>query len=269
MNDVLIILVCYKVDLASLNLLKALHGADILVYDNSLKKQEAGGEYLYVHDPSNPGVSKAYNYGIDLARKMNKKFVLLLDHDTKFDMENLAEYMRLSAKYGEDYLYAPIIRGNGKIYSPFVEKRVRNLVQTEETFKYEEKYSLENKSLINSGLMVPLKVIDRIGGFNGKIKLDFSDIYFISKYKRVMKEVILVRINMGHGLSGDEGYDRQKELNRFRYYCNGAREFKKSSGFKLKLNLFVFFRTLRLVMKYKGPSPIGIALKYYTGEETI
>lgn len=269
MNDVLIILVCYNVDLSNLNLLKNLKGQDILVYDNSKNKQEVKEKIYYYYNSDNPGVSKAYNYGIRLARKLKKKYVLLLDHDTMFNLDSLNEYMKMSTKYGEDYIYAPIIGGNSKIYSPFIETKVRNIIQDPDTFKYEEEYKLDNKSLINSGLMIPLKIIEMIGGFNDKIKLDFSDIYFISKYKEFRNEVILVNIKLEHGLSGDEGLNKVKELNRFRYYCNGAREFKKSSELKLKLNLFVLFRMLRLMMKYKSFIPIGIVTRYYLGEVTI
>lgn len=269
MNEVLIVLVCYNVDLNNLTLLKNLKGQDILVYDNSKQKQEIKEKIYYYHNPSNPGVSKAYNYGIRLAKKLNKKYVLLLDHDTKFTLDSLNEYMKMASKYGEDYIYAPIIGGNGKIYSPFVETKIRNLTQAPDTFKYEEEYKLDNKSLINSGLMIPLKIIEMIGGFNEKIKLDFSDIYFISKYKEFRNEVILIDIKMEHGLSGDEGLNKSKELNRFRYYCNGAREFKKTSEITLKLNLFVLFRMLRLMMKYKSITPIGIVTRYYLGEATI
>lgn len=269
MNDILIILVCYNVELKNLDLLKNLQGQDILVYDNSKDKHVNNQKNYYQHDPTNPGVSKAYNYGIKLARKLNKKFVLLLDHDTQFNLDNLKEYQRMTEKYGEDYIYAPIISGNGKIYSPFIETSIRNLTQDPDTFSYEEEYKLDNRSLINSGLMIPLKIIEMIGGFNEKIKLDFSDIYFISKYKEFRNEVILVNLVMNHGLSGDEGLDKTKELNRFRYYCNGAREFKKSSGLKFKLNLFVLFRMIRLMLKYRSFTPIGIVTEYYLGETTI
>jgi len=269
MNDILIILVCYNVELKNLDLIKNLQGQDILVYDNSINKQVVNKKIYYYHNPNNPGVSKAYNYGIRLARKLKKKYVLLLDHDTKFSTDNLSEYLKMSEKYGEDYIYAPIISGNGKIYSPFLETGIRNLTQNPDTFQYEEEYKLDNKSLINSGLMIPLKIIEMIGGFNEKIKLDFSDIYFISKYKEFRNEIILVNVEMNHGLSGDEGLDKNKELNRFKYYCNGAREYKESSGLIFKLNLFVLFRMIRLMMKYRSVTPIGIVTKYYLGEMTI
>ena len=269
MNDILIVLVCYNVSLNSLDLLKNLEGQDILVYDNSTHSQEGMKGIHYHHDSTNPGVSKAYNYGITLAKKMKKKYVLLLDHDTEFNLGYLEEYLKMSLKYGEDYIYAPIISGNGKIYSPFIETKVRNLTQDPETFNYKEKYRLEGMSLINSGLMIPLKIIEVIGAFNERIKLDFSDIYLISKYKEYKNEIILVNIQLKHGLSGDEGLDKGKELNRFKYYCNGAREFKKTSELKYKLNLFVVFRMLRLMMKYKSFVPIGIVRRFYIGETTI
>ena len=48
----------------------------------------------YISDPTNPGVSKAYNVGFELARQLNKKWLLLLDQDTVFPDRRPLESMR-------------------------------------------------------------------------------------------------------------------------------------------------------------------------------
>lgn len=95
-------------------------------------------------------------------------------------------------------------------------------------FNYSEIYDLKNKTIINSGLLIPLSIIDIIGEYNDKIPLDFSDFYFIEKYKTYKSKIILLDSKIKHSLSGDESKDFYREFNRYRYYCLGAYELSQS-----------------------------------------
>lgn len=262
MDDLLIIIVLYNVKIDQIEYLYDLECFNVLIYDNSNVAQECTN-YHYIHDPSNPGVSKAYNHGIALAKQLDIKKVLILDQDTKFDKTVLGLYEKLYAKYGDDYIYAPIIAGNDKIYSPYDELICRNKFQMNESFVYSELYSLKNRAVINSGLMIPVSLAEQLGGFDENIKLDFSDSYFIEKYKCINEFIILVNISMEHSLSGDEGINKQKELSRFRYYCSGAKYFYKETKNKPRLLRMLFFRTFKLIIKYRSLLPIKIAIKCF------
>lgn len=267
MNDILVIIVIYNKKVSELKYLKELKEVDILIYDNSVDEQNIKGIHYY-HDKDNPGVSKAYNYGIDLAKKLNKKYVLLLDQDTKFDYCVFSKYIEMKEKYNEEYLYSSIIIGKDRIYSPCIEKKYRNVWQSLNKFSYEEIYNIENKSLINTAIMIPIKIIDKIGGFNENIKLDFSDAYFIEKYKSLKKEIVLVNVKINHSISGDEGKSKKKEIDRFKYYCNGGKEFKKNYSYN-RIDRLIIFRMIRLVLKYKTIIPIKIFREYYLGDLVV
>lgn len=269
MDKILIIIVIYKMAVEEIALLKNIEGIDILIYDNSPEPQKVNSKYKYHHNPLNEGVSAGYNFGIELARKSNKEYILLLDQDTSFSMEHLNEYLKSIEKNGTKYIYAPIVVGHDKIYSPFLEKKNRNRCQTQEDFVYNESYDLREKSLINSGLMIPLNIIDKIGGYNEKIKLDFSDIYFMEKYKAYSENIILINTMLSHSISGDEGKDKQKELHRFQYYCNSIRELVKESLQARRFKRMLFFRMLRLIVKYRTLKPVFLVRKYYWGNKTI
>lgn len=270
MIKILVVIVCYNVNIQKLEYLEHLKDVDIFIYDNSKTAQKVNSKYYYIHDPSNPGVSRAYNEGYKKAKEIDADFMLILDHDTKFNNEILDQYKEAAEKYGEEYIYAPIIYGNDKIYSPFKEKGIRNLPMNIDDFEYKEIYTLKNQSLINSGLMIPLKVYDIIGGFSEKIKLDFSDIYFLSRYKEYREEIVLVDQKLKHSLSGDEGHHKERELSRYRYYCNGAKAYAHEiPSIKFKAHRFVFFRMLRLVVKYRSLKPVKIACDYYLGDKLV
>jgi GT2 family glycosyltransferase len=61
----------------------------LFVQDNSpLAALDAGfiegfGGFSFVHDPANPGVSRAYNRALDYAEKSGSEWLLLLDQDTE------------------------------------------------------------------------------------------------------------------------------------------------------------------------------------------
>lgn len=261
----LIVIVIYNKTIEEIDYIKRLDAKDILVYDNSPNPQNVSSNIYYQHNKLNGGVSIAYNYGIELAKKLNKDFLILLDQDTNFNKSIYDTYKKNANKFGEDYIYAPIVKNGKRIYSPFLEGRFKNHPQDLTTFNFQKKYNMKGKSLINSGLMIPIKIFDKTGIFNEKIKLDFSDTFFIENYKKEYNEIILIETELEHKLSGDEGKNMQKEMKRFGYYCNGAKELEKSTSNTLRIKLLVFFRMIRLIFKYKTRIPISVYRKYYLG----
>ena len=113
--------------------------------------------------------------------------------------------------------------------------------------------------------MIPLEMFKKIGGFHEKLKLDF--IYFIEKYKELNSKIVLVDVSLIHSISGDEGKDFNREYNRFKYYCNAAREIGKA------LDTIVIWsplrRLIRLTLKYKRLNFIKIFFEYYIGNRYI
>ncbi|MFA5216265.1 glycosyltransferase [Sulfuricurvum sp.] len=276
MNDLIVIVVLYNKNISDLPII--MHGSfmkdssiDIFVYDNSMESQYVpkieGFNFYYIHDKSNAGVSKAYNSGIKKAKELNKKYVLLLDQDSSVLASNLEKYLFLAERYGENYIYAPVMYSKNMIYSPACVNHFIGKVQGLNTFVYQEIYSLKKKSLINSGLMIPIKVIDVIGYFDENIKLDFSDFYFIEKYKKINQDIILLNLYIQHKLSGNEDKNYTVEMLRYKYYCNGAKFFNISTNtFRL---IPPFRRMLSLIIKYKNLKPIGIFLGYFIGNKRI
>ena len=88
--NVLAVVVLYNVSLndsQTLNSLKALDSLGInlklLIYDNSPQQQNhESTQWDYVHDSTNEGLTKAYNTAVELAKKNNCEWLLLLDQDT-------------------------------------------------------------------------------------------------------------------------------------------------------------------------------------------
>lgn len=265
----LISIVIYNKKISDLIILKKIpyKSIDIFIYDNSNFPQEIptfeNVNIYYEHDENNSGVSHAYNQAYKKAKELKKELLLVLDQDSSFELSYIEEYMKMYEEYENDYVYAPIVcdEKKTKIYSPAFLKNFVGKVQPFEKFIYEETYSLVDKSVINSGLMIPLEIFEKIGGYNEKLRLDFSDIYFIEKYKELNSKIVLINIHLKHSISGDEGKDFNREYNRFRYYCRASKEI----GNSLKTIVFwsPFRRLLRLTLKYKNTKFIKIFYDYY------
>lgn len=265
----LVVVVLYQKKLEEIAYLKELTNVEVLIYDNSEIRINYEVDYHYVHDNNNSGVSKAYNYGFILAEQLGLRYVLLLDQDTAFDNSKLEKYRELVWKFGDEYIYAPIIKSSNKIYSPYREGLIRNYPLDLREFNYKELYKLKSRSVINSGLLIPLKVFKSVGLFNEQIKLDFSDTFFINNYKSKQMCLVLIDIQLDHKLSGDEGKNIQKELRRFRFYCNGAKSMLKTSNSTIRIYSLVFFRMLRLVFKYNSIHPFKTYLYYFFGDKRV
>lgn len=269
MNELLIVIVVYNRQIDDLQILKSCKDEviDFFIYDNSSLPQALpnfnNGNLYYEHDKDNSGVSRAYNHAYKKAKELNKKLLLILDQDSEFNIGFLSEYNAAYNLHGGDYLYAPIVTSldGFKIYSPGLMRCFVGKTQSLYGFRYSQIYSLSNKSLINSGLMIPLKVFEKVGGYNEKLKLDFSDVYFIEKYKNLNLNIVLLDVYLKHSISGDEGNDFDREYNRFKYYCLGSKEIGRALDTVVVWS--PFRRLLRLTVKYRTARFFWVLYAFY------
>ncbi|MGE6202039.1 glycosyltransferase [Aeromonas media] len=272
---ILIVLVVYRKKIADIRFLKTFDfscsNIHVYIHDNSPDSQyiSAQNNITYYHDCHNSGVSHAYNRGFEIALKKGMDCILLLDQDTTFEFKCLIEYYSAYYEFGNKFIYAPCVCNveNDKQYSPaYMNRFVGHVLPFNKVYSA-QLYQLNSRSVINSGLMIPTSIFEKIGGYNQDIKLDFSDVYFIEKYKENNNNLVLLPVELIHSLSGDEGYDKARELHRFKYYCIGARELTTSLE---KNTLYtVIRRMVRLVVKYRTLNPLATVAKYYLSDGVL
>lgn len=245
---------------------------DILVYDNSPTPMVTESDFIsdnwrihYVHDKTNPGVSKAYNEGLGIARKLNKKWLLLLDQDTSFPQNAVVEYSKAIQENPDIYLLAPIVISINKIISPcryFLNKgyclrKVNPGV-----------YNFHAKSLINSGMLINVEAFETAGGYNENVRLDFSDRFFISKYKTKYRNFSVINLRCFQNFSGTQRLTLESALARFAYYCEGARNKAVNKVDYLTLMLVTALRTVKLSLKYMNFRFFVIFHEYFFCEKS-
>lgn len=230
---------------------------DILVYDNSPTPMVNDSDSVsdnwrihYIHNETNPGVSTAYNYGFQLAKRLQKKWLLLLDQDTTFPDDALTKYFQAVHKYKGHFLFAPILKSGNKIWSPsrYFLKRGFPLKSVNIGIN-----SIKQTSPLNSGMLLHMSLFEKTGMFNEKLKLDFSDFYFVEHYRKHFSDFVVIDLLCDHGTSTTENRnDVEQSLNRFRYFCEGAKHSANNFTDFLILALFVVFRAIKLSVKFRS-----------------
>ena len=276
LDDVLAVLVLYRRDLAAAETFSSLSRAldksgsslELLVYDNSPAPMvSAGGRYPgwrihHIHDPENPGVSRAYNEGFRLAERLGKKWLLLLDQDTVFPDDALSVYCQGIAKHRDMALFAPVLMASGRICSP-----CRYLFRTgfHPGSAAPGVHPFPGRAVLNSGMLVAVDAFARCGGFDERIGLDFADFAFNNRLRRFYDKFCVLPMECSHGFSGAEDAGIDAVLQRFRLYCEGGRRSIDGVFAAICLTLVVLVRCLRLTFRFRSLRfPVGY-LRHFVG----
>lgn len=261
-NSTLAVIVIYNErieDSESLNSLDRAYSSnikmDVLVYDNSKTPQNIENlkfnnfNFSYYHNPNNAGIGTAYNMGGEIALKGRKNWLLLLDQDTNFSSNFFDKMNEAISKNPEIKLFAPILKlSNNVILSPC-------------SFKYFHGSHLKNISPginylsknqpVNSGILVRLETYLKAGGYNEKVKLDYSDHQFIERFKKTEKHYYVINSVGEQNFSGLEN-DIEKILIRFKYFCTGALNFETNTYYdSFLLHFFLVLKIIKNTVKHK------------------
>lgn len=277
LDDILIVLVLYKIELEnSTSFISLSEGKkeeqfiDLMVYDNSPDRnsetkyfQKNGFRIQYINDPSNPGVSKAYNTGISLAGETNKKWILFLDQDTTLDKTLLDKFLKQINTKKDISVFATTLFGtNQNLISPsrYFFKRGFALSKTPIG-----KCKLNRTRPINSSVLISTEVFEKVGVYNAEIRLDFSDHEFFDRVNQHYQYMQIVPSNSFHSLSSSDDTNVVGIKIRFSIFCEGAHiAAKKSFVSGVQYFIVCSLRALKLSIKFKTLFFIKTLFKQWT-----
>ncbi len=274
LDDLVIVIVLFRQSLleclAYQSLNKALGHAGqfpvILVYDNSpesLSLKPKDQKLIYLHDSSNPGVSKAYNEGYKLARQLTKKWLLLVDQDTEFPSTIFSDYSNAIQSFPHIRVFSPSLFDSKGLVSPFrltwgKGRRIRSLNSGI--------YSLKKFNITNSGLMISADAFEKAGGYDERFLLDYSDISFCERVSKDYPNFGLIQSHCRHHFSATSGSkDLVTAIARFTSFCKAAILYKKISIRPVILIWIIIPRALKLSLQMKdlGFLKVGIKMNFY------
>lgn len=143
-----------------------------------------GDADLYVHDNTDENVylAKAYNKGLEYAKENGYAWLVLLDADTKVTELYLKAVQETVGSQRPESVYCPVLIGeNGQQLSP---KKVYGIPVA-----------------FNSGLLLPVAVIDCLGGFNEDYPLDYLDYWMCYQLQQHHVDLRTLPVQMTHSLS--------------------------------------------------------------------
>ncbi len=261
-NSIQFVIVLYKESLQNTKTFKSLESAhftsniklNLFVYDNSPlpKKQNFihnRFNIIYVSDINNSGLSKAYNKGFTHAITNNKKFVILLDQDTEFSNDFFIKYEQAVLNNQDIEIFAPkLVLSNGKIFSPCIYKYKRGWYPNEVGFGINK---LKNLVPVNSGVMLSVRLYQKVGGYNEDLKVDFIDFQFMEKVINFTNEFYVIE-EIGLQEFSDQSEDFESQLKRYYIYLADVKAIKKKITSSIEYFVIVIVHTLKLSIKYKS-----------------
>lgn len=179
------------------------HELDIIFYDNSPKKQAfdpndyPGVSIDYKHDPRNLGIATAYNYALQHAKDNGSQWLLLLDHDTEITEDYLKQLNQLD-KYEVDIAaVVPIITYENTVISPTLSNTHRPLMAER------PEAGIQNSPVMafNSGALIRIAFLEKIGGFNKSFPLDYLDHWLFYEIYAKGHRVYIMNTALEHELS--------------------------------------------------------------------
>lgn len=264
LDKLLVVIVLYKERLEDALPFKAVKNANVncFVYDNSPFSDTELEDYSfvkYVHDPSNPGVSMAYNKGAEFARAEGKEWLLLFDQDTRLP-EGFFMKLLLQMKGASSGLYAMKLFKENTLISPcgYKYKRGFSLKNINEG-----RNSLKNISFLNSGLLISRELFDKAGGYDESVPLYFSDFIFINRLRTVTNSYTLLSIDLFHSLSSNDMSNLVLFKGRYSLYLKGIKESIKSER---KGSFYYYISSLLRAVKLTINLKDAYYLKDYWGK---
>lgn len=221
-----------------------------LIYDNSPTAQNGMlPDYVsYRHNAQNPGVSQAYNEASIWAENQGCTHILLLDADSSFPQKAFELYLNEVLK-SPDALILPAMLSGGHKISPFYFKLGKTYYGDSIKFG---RLQLGKMVAINSGTLLPIRLLKEVGGFNEQLPLDWSDIDFMRRLSKRNPQVVHIPLEIQHGLSEHQVESLDAVKFRYQHYLKGIKIVSEDFLERMLMLFWAKLKALKLGFKYRS-----------------
>ncbi|MGL4364088.1 MAG: glycosyltransferase [Bacteroidales bacterium] len=233
------------------------------VHDNSTQVQPISEANVhYVHSPENVGLSKAYNNAAKYAKANGFEYLLLLDQDTLWN-EDFFEKLSIAIEQNPTIkLFAPTICVTGTNMQLSPSNVLLGFALKNTTVKGINLFTSRTR-IINSGLVININAFEQCGGYHENVFLDYSDEYFIEKFKQCYSHFVNIDSYAYQAWSNLET-DVNVLTNRYRLYLECAKNYPKSSILDRLAWLFIVMKRCGgLTLRTKSINFINLLFTHY------
>ena len=241
--------------------------------DRSIKKdvknwinQLISSDIIYLDLHKNHGIAYAQNRGIEVAKASGAKFVLLLDQDSALPINMVSDLMTIYTRLLEDSHKVATVGPS------FLDEKTNELAKIIRHGKLRVHKSIPNQSnrfevadyVISSGSLIPLEVLDEVGGMDEQLFIDWVDIEWGMRAEQYgYASYVAPRIIMRHSIGDEYVNFGHKNINLhtdFRHYFIVRNSIYLSLYSKLPLN----FKIIQL-----GKVPLYILFYSYHSKRRL
>lgn len=265
--SILIVTVIFNQKLKDTNVWKTLLSkrqcCHAFIYDNSpsglnscIGNLPPGFEYI--HDPSNPGLSHAYNKAAEYASAHGIEWILISDQDTIFPDSALDIYRLFFERHEKPRMFIPKVKtATGMYLSPvkshgYIASLAKNAPEGD--------IKLKDYAVINSGILVTTNSFLSCGGYNEDVFLDFSDYQFIERFADKYHSAYVINLELLQNFSNISD-SPEKKLARFRLFRRSLSGFQSSRRLgRLQLRFIILKRALSLCISTRSLRPLALTI---------
>lgn len=246
-------------------LLTKVNKRDIWIWDNSANHNINAhlhfGVSNYYFSEVNKGLSFPYNRASEYAYQNGYQWMVLLDQDTQFDAsfinvleKSIRENPNISLFCPQHCLSNGIYLSPARLFLKFTRLSKKQVVGIIDISRF---------GIINSGLSISVDAYRKVGGYNEKVFLDYSDFQFLDRLAKIESKAYCLNSICVQNFSND-CVDRDKLLKRFTLFCkslNGINSdtLRDNIGYKL----VVVKRCISLILRVGNFRPLIIFFKEY------
>jgi GT2 family glycosyltransferase len=196
----------------------------VLVYDNSPMADSTGLPlgWMYVNDPTNRGLSAAYNHALLQCKESGARWLLLLDQDSRLPRNffvNLRADTALCHQQVKIAAIVPMIFSNQRQVSPVLPKW-----GFDRSYLATRSATSEWLSAINSAACIRASFVESIGGFSNDFWLDYLDHWLFRKVYDTHHSVFVSGISVEHDLSVAD-FNKGLDVRRYKNILTAERAF--------------------------------------------
>jgi GT2 family glycosyltransferase len=177
----------------------------LLIYDNSPSQSAIPDTipipFKCIHDPANGGLVMAYNTAMQIAEKDGNEWLLLLDQDTVIDAGYLKTLWLGLQEVSENLLcaaLAPKLLTENEIISPVRVLWGGRLLPVDKTLTGIASWQIV---AFNSGAVLRISAVRKLGGFNHEFWLDYLDHWTFNRLHHAGYLVYVLDAELQHELS--------------------------------------------------------------------
>jgi GT2 family glycosyltransferase len=197
-----------------------------------------------------------------MALKEGKRWLLLLDQDTRLPIGFLQAYADAVSRYPEGQLFAPAVEDSVGLLSPF--RFVRGSGVRPKGIS-QRQFELGPYMAVNSGLLIRLDLFHAIGGYDESIPLDFSDMAFLQRAMKITRHLHRADVSLTTHLSEVGSQTSQADSERFHFYCLGARRYSQRTGETFWLFVRSAFRAIRFTIRHHDSIFLQVFFRTWAG----